>query len=105
MFCTGKVNQSECRTLNLLVTNNSFYPECAESENQDIVVVLDSSTSIARRDFKEQLEFVNSLIQKIAVGPNDNQVGVVSFSDNYRLNFHLNANRYPIMQYYFLFRE
>ena len=63
------------------------------AEQQDLIVVLDSSTSIARADFKKQLAFVNSLIDKIEIGPEANQVGIISFSDNYRLNFHLNSNR------------
>lgn len=60
---------------------------------QDIIIVIDSSTSIARSDFTKQLEFINSLIDKIEIGPEANQVGIISFSDNYRMNFHLNNNR------------
>lgn len=68
--------------------------DCEQAEQQDLVIVLDSSTSIARADFKKQLVFVNSLIDKIEIGPEANQVGIISFSDQYRLNFHLNSNRY-----------
>lgn len=60
---------------------------------QDIIIVIDSSTSIARSDFTKQLDFINSLIDKIEIGPEANQVGIISFSDNYRMNFHLNNNR------------
>lgn len=67
--------------------------DCVRSKQQDIIVVLDSSTSIARADFTKQLQFVNSLIELIEIGPDANQVGVISFSDNHRLNFHLNSNR------------
>lgn len=70
-----------------------YFVACPNSEQQDIVVVLDSSTSITRPDFSKQLAFVNAIIEKVGIGPDANQVGIVSFSDNYRLNFHLNANR------------
>ena len=60
---------------------------------QDIIIVIDSSTSIARSDFTKQLDFINSLIDKIEIGPEANQVGIISFSDNYKMNFHLNNNR------------
>jgi len=57
---------------------------------QDVVIILDSSTSIARPDFSKQLRFLSDFVNQFKIGPQASQVGVISFSNNEVLNFHLN---------------
>ncbi|XP_067929075.1 hemicentin-1-like [Watersipora subatra] len=82
-----------CLGLIAVAAQLSTKEPCTSSKQQDIIIVLDSSTSIARADFQKQLGFVNSLIDNIDIGPDANQVGIISFSNSHKLNFHLNANR------------
>ena len=63
-------------------------PSC---DQEDIVFVVDSSGSILRENWFVVLEFMKNLIRDFTVGPNNVQVGVVSFSDNVRPEFQLNT--------------
>ncbi|CAH1791715.1 unnamed protein product [Owenia fusiformis] len=53
--------------------------ECGTAS--DIVFVLDSSSSIWGPDFKEQLKFVQNIVDKFTIGHKLTRVGVMTFSD------------------------
>ena len=55
--------------------------------------VLDSSGSIGESDFRQVKRFVLDFVSELRIGPNDNQVGVISFGDNAHLNFGLSRYR------------
>lgn len=57
----------------------------------DLVFVIDSSSSIFPNEFVRQLEFLENITGALDVGPSPDQsrVGVVSFSDEPRLEFTL----------------
>ncbi|XP_061173470.1 collagen alpha-6(VI) chain-like [Saccostrea echinata] len=58
----------------------------------DLVFVIDSSSSIFPNEFIRQLEFLENITGELDVGPavNQSRVGVISFSDEPRLEFTLN---------------
>eukprot|EP00106_Octopus_bimaculoides_P017627 XP_014785069.1 PREDICTED: cartilage matrix protein-like [Octopus bimaculoides] len=60
----------------------------------DIVFILDSSTSIARHDFKKQLNFVKYFVRNLNIGlsSKETRLGVLSFSDKVEINFNLNES-------------
>ena len=53
--------------------------------------MLDSSGSIGSRDFGEVRSFVYEFVNSIRIGPDDNQVGIISFSSTARVDFYLNS--------------
>jgi uncharacterized protein with von Willebrand factor type A (vWA) domain len=55
----------------------------------DIVFLLDSSNSIWENDFRLQLDFVQNIVDAFEIGNNNIQVGVLTFSDKLRLDFHV----------------
>ncbi|CAI9721424.1 Hypothetical predicted protein [Octopus vulgaris] len=63
-------------------------------EPADIVFILDSSTSIARQDFKKQLNFVKYFVENLNIGLSSKEVriGALSFSDKVEINFYLNES-------------
>ncbi len=58
----------------------------------DIIFVLDESGSIGYHNFALVKEYVLQYLTSLRIGPNENQVGVITFSGNARLRFKLNAN-------------
>jgi collagen type VI alpha len=54
------------------------------------VFVLDSSASIWEPDFYRQLSFVENIVKQFKIGPNNTQVGVVTFGEYTTHRFHLN---------------
>ena len=53
--------------------------------------MLDSSGSIGEQDFGEVRSFVYEFADSLTIGPDDNQVGVISFSTIARVDFFLNS--------------
>ncbi|KAK6180506.1 hypothetical protein SNE40_012649 [Patella caerulea] len=64
--------------------------ECKEKV-ADVVFVLDSSDSIWPTDFTKQLDFVKKVVNTFTIGPNNIQVGVVTFATRIKPNFQLNT--------------
>lgn len=63
--------------------------ECQDSM-ADVVFVLDSSASIWEPDFDRQVDFVKNIVKQFKIGPNNTQVGIVTFGQYHTLRFHLN---------------
>ena len=53
--------------------------------------MLDSSGSIGAHDFREVRSFVHEFVNSIRIGPDDNQVGAISFSNTAHVDFYLNS--------------
>ena len=60
--------------------------------NSDIFFVLDVSASIRRNNFKRIKQFEQNFTKNITIGPDDNQVGTIIFSDNAFTVFGLNTH-------------
>lgn len=58
----------------------------------DLVFIIDSSSSIFPNEYVRQLEFLENIAGALDVGPflNQSRIGVISFSDEPRLEFTLN---------------
>ncbi|XP_051887462.1 collagen alpha-3(VI) chain-like isoform X1 [Pristis pectinata] len=63
----------------------------AEARKSDIVFLIDGSPGMGR-SFQQVREFLLRLIQEIDVGPDTDQVAVVQYSSNPRLEFGLNVH-------------
>lgn len=64
--------------------------ECKESR-ADIMFLLDGSTSIQNdATFQKELDFVISVIDGMAIGPTQTQIGVVQFATTPQVEFNLN---------------
>ena len=66
-----------------------YYTGCQVSS--DIMIVLDESGSIGSVDFESTKQFVLQYISNLRIGPDDNRVGVITFSDAARLRFSFGA--------------
>ncbi|CAI9721272.1 type VI, alpha [Octopus vulgaris] len=56
----------------------------------DIIFALDTSASVDEHSYKLMLTFVHRMVQSFDIGKDDVRVGLVTFSDNSVLEFHLN---------------
>ncbi|XP_021367855.1 collagen alpha-3(VI) chain-like isoform X2 [Mizuhopecten yessoensis] len=69
-------------------------PDC-DQRRADIIFVLDSSNSEGLENFNKQLDFVKNFVELVKIGPNNVQVGVVTFEseehNEFDLNEHLNS--------------
>ena len=66
------------------------FVECKEAV-ADIFFLLDKSTSIHTvENFKKELNFVTTVVDSLELGPTKSQVGVMTFSDQPKMKFHLN---------------
>ncbi|KAL3875024.1 hypothetical protein ACJMK2_037965 [Sinanodonta woodiana] len=61
------------------------------SGQADIVFILDSTSSEGAVNFNKLLQFVSNFIKQFAVGPNDVQFGMVTFSTYAKAEFYLNT--------------
>lgn len=61
--------------------------------NSDIIFILDASGSIGRSNFDSVRNFVLQYLNSFNIGPNDNQIGVITFSSSARVEFALNTYR------------
>ena len=57
----------------------------------DIYFVLDESGSVEFSNYQMMKQFVNNTVNEFDIGPDDTQVGVISFSSTPRLQFPLNT--------------
>lgn len=63
----------------------------------DIVFAIDTSSSIWKPDFELELKFIKDISKQfdLGLGHEQTRIGVVSFADNYYLQFHLWQNNRP----------
>ncbi|XP_069108493.1 collagen alpha-4(VI) chain-like [Argopecten irradians] len=66
-------------------------PVACQSDEQDIVFVLDSSTSVGTDNFREMLDFVRDMLLDADVDSGSVRVGIVLYSTDVSIEFHLNA--------------
>ncbi|XP_052279296.1 cartilage matrix protein-like isoform X3 [Dreissena polymorpha] len=78
----------------LSVNEVALQPGPCDNQAFDIVFAVDSSSSIWKPDFERQLTFVRDVAHQFDVGlePSQTRVGVVTFADDYYLQFHLWQN-------------
>ncbi|KAK3096894.1 hypothetical protein FSP39_004520 [Pinctada imbricata] len=69
--------------------NDQAFEEC-KGNIADVVFILDSSASIYPPDFDKQISFVDSIVDRFNIGPNQIRVGVETFGETNWLKFHLN---------------
>ena len=63
--------------------------EC-QDDLADIVFLLDASRSVTLQNFRTALEFVKRVVEQLEIGPNDVQIGVLTFADKVSPQFYLN---------------
>lgn len=56
----------------------------------DIVFIVDASGSVGDDNFNKTLSFVHNMVNGFNVGPNDFQIGMITFDTKPYLQFHLN---------------
>ena len=59
--------------------------------NTDLIFVLDESGSVGYSNFQQVKMFVYDFVNTISVGPNDNQIGVITYNSKARIIFLLNT--------------
>ena len=80
------VEQLERTESKITFTYNMYLPSiiCSHSGcpiKSDVIFVLDTSASIGPSDFQEVINFTLYFVGDLNIGPTDNQVGVILFSD------------------------
>lgn len=80
-------------------TPSSLFPACGFIQTADIVFALDSSGSEGQINFQKQLDFVQTFVRDLPVGPNNVQFSVLSFGTSVQNNFYLNqySDKRPIL--------
>lgn len=70
---------------------NSFYlsPSVCRSR-VDLVILIDGSRSVGRRNFRKVIDFVKSFVSFFPLSARETRVGVMVFSSGSRLEFGLN---------------
>ncbi|KAL4229591.1 hypothetical protein ACF0H5_012629 [Mactra antiquata] len=58
--------------------------------DRDIVFVLDDSGSVGTTNFKKSLDFVQSVVNEVNVGPNNAQIALLTYSTHAQVGWHLN---------------
>ena len=88
VFCLFKMYQL---LVSIELNFSIFYLSVTSCNSEDVVFVVDSSGSILLQNWQLILDFMKNMIMDFTIGPNNVQVGVVSFSDNVRPEFQLNT--------------
>ena len=58
----------------------------------DIIFAMDASKSLTTSGFLRQKEYIADFTAQFPVGPNETQVGVVTYSYQPTINFHLSSH-------------
>ena len=68
--------------------------------NLDLIFVLDESGSVGPSNFEEVKTFAHDFVDTLTVGPEDTQVGVITYSTEARIRFYLNTyqNKHDTLQ-------
>ena len=72
----------------MLVIYFFLLSECSASI--DLVIILDSSTSVGQTNFEKMKNFVKSFLQSAAIETGDVRVGLLTYSSAVNIEFHLN---------------
>jgi len=70
------------------IVSTVCFSECSASG--DVVFVLDSSGSVSQADFTRALTFISQITDGLDVGGGRFRIGLITFSDTSKLEFHLN---------------
>ncbi|KAM6161014.1 LOW QUALITY PROTEIN: collagen alpha-5(VI) chain [Erethizon dorsatum] len=60
---------------------------CVDTKEADIYFLIDGSSSIEKKQFKEIKEFMSAVIDMFSIGPNKVRVGVVQYSNKKEVEF------------------
>ena len=75
------------------------------SDRVDLVFAIDASTSIGDANFENVIEFVRDVIVGLRIGTSDtttsSRVGIVTFSDDATVLFHLNVRNSKFYSIFF----
>ena len=63
--------------------------KCDKGSKADVVIVLDSSTSVGNDNWKLQLDFVNNLLAPLNIGTKADRVALVTYNTGVKLEFNL----------------
>ncbi|KAK3599021.1 hypothetical protein CHS0354_012500 [Potamilus streckersoni] len=69
---------------------NEFPPPACADAKVDFVYILDASTSVTDVNFAKMLDFCKQLLEEADIDNGNVQVGVVVYSSDVRIEFHLN---------------
>ncbi|KAK7493781.1 hypothetical protein BaRGS_00014922 [Batillaria attramentaria] len=64
--------------------------DCCGVQPADILFIVDASGSVGQANFDKTLDFVKSMVSGFNIGPNDVQIGMLTFDSKPYLQFHLN---------------
>ncbi|XP_041374199.1 uncharacterized protein LOC121387240 [Gigantopelta aegis] len=83
-----KVFHSLCGEPNIKVTFPPTTEKCG-LDKVDLVIILDSSTSVTQANFVKMLQFTKDLLRISNIDNGDVRVGVVTYSTSVKVRFHL----------------
>ncbi|XP_023932357.1 matrilin-4-like [Lingula anatina] len=85
--CSGQLGDHQKIYLEV---NNTRGALC-KSPRLDIVFIIDESRSIWEPDFKKQLQFLSRVTEDLTIGPDDIQIGALTFATYTTDHFYLNT--------------
>ncbi|XP_052788738.1 cartilage matrix protein-like [Mya arenaria] len=65
---------------------------CRTNQQLDLVFVMDTSSSLSSNDFTRATRFISEVVDGFEISPNKTQVGLLTYSSNARVEFHINQN-------------
>ena len=74
-------NETKMSVLKLIIDLFLLFTSEQCTQKSDVVFVVDSSGSIARSNFKKELQFVKEVASTFKMGPEQSQIAVISYSD------------------------
>ncbi|GFO24023.1 collagen alpha-1(xii) chain-like [Plakobranchus ocellatus] len=89
MLSNSCVSRTKTVTNVLLQSSVPVLPGCG-LQPADILFIVDASGSVTAPNFNKTLQFIENMVNGFVVGPNDTQIGMVTFDTKPYLQFHLN---------------
>ena len=74
-----------------LTTHYYVPPTECQIRGIDLIFVLDASGSVGPSNFQNVRTFTANIVNGLVIGPQNTQVGVITFGSNARVSFHLNT--------------
>ena len=65
--------------------------ERCRQNTADIFFIVDESGSVGEENFNKTLEFIKTVVTGLEIGPNDVQIGMLTYSRDVRAQFHFNT--------------
>ncbi|GFR96142.1 collagen alpha-5(VI) chain, partial [Elysia marginata] len=94
---TRDCNKDPCTTLPPPTTKPTQAPKIVTTpaagcglQPADILFIVDASGSVTAPNFQKTLTFIENMTKGLVIGPNDTQIGMVTFDTKPYLQFHLN---------------